>query len=34
MAILCHLLVIGYEERTLLRRFGEFYREYLRTVLR
>jgi protein-S-isoprenylcysteine O-methyltransferase Ste14 len=34
MAISCHLFVIAYEERTLRRRFGEAYVEYLRTVPR
>ncbi len=34
MAIFCHLFVIGYEEPTLRRRFGETYEEYLRTVPR
>jgi protein-S-isoprenylcysteine O-methyltransferase Ste14 len=34
MAILFHLFVIGYEERTLDRRFGDAYAEYRRTVPR
>jgi protein-S-isoprenylcysteine O-methyltransferase Ste14 len=34
MAILFHLFVIGYEEPTLRRRFGETYTEYFRTVRR
>jgi len=34
MAILFHLFVIGYEERTLRRRFGDAYLEYRRTVPR
>ncbi|HET6411232.1 MAG TPA: isoprenylcysteine carboxylmethyltransferase family protein [Anaeromyxobacter sp.] len=34
MAILFHLFVIGYEEPTLYRRFGEAYSEYRRTVPR
>jgi protein-S-isoprenylcysteine O-methyltransferase Ste14 len=34
MAIFCHLFVVGYEERTLRRRFGEAYMEYLQTVPR
>jgi protein-S-isoprenylcysteine O-methyltransferase Ste14 len=34
VAILFHLLVIGYEEPTLRRRFGEIYAEYRRTVPR
>lgn len=34
MAIFCHLFVIGYEEPTLRRRFGETYVEYVRTVSR
>jgi protein-S-isoprenylcysteine O-methyltransferase Ste14 len=34
MAILFHLFVIGHEEPTLHRRFGEAYAEYLRTVPR
>jgi protein-S-isoprenylcysteine O-methyltransferase Ste14 len=34
MALLCHLFVIAYEERTLRRRFGDAYVEYLRTVPR
>jgi protein-S-isoprenylcysteine O-methyltransferase Ste14 len=33
-AIVCHLFVIGYEEPTLRRRFGEAYAEYRRTVPR
>ena len=33
-AIVCHLFVIGYEERTLRRRFGYEYVEYQRTVRR
>lgn len=33
-AIIVHLFVIGYEEPTLRRRFGETYVEYLRTVPR
>jgi protein-S-isoprenylcysteine O-methyltransferase Ste14 len=33
-AIFVHLFVIGYEEPTLRRRFGETYVEYLRTVPR
>ncbi|HEX9075170.1 MAG TPA: methyltransferase [Anaerolineae bacterium] len=33
-AIIVHLFVIGYEEPTLRRRFGETYGEYLRTVPR
>jgi protein-S-isoprenylcysteine O-methyltransferase Ste14 len=34
VAIFFHLLVIGYEEPTLRRRFGETYAEYRRTVPR
>jgi protein-S-isoprenylcysteine O-methyltransferase Ste14 len=34
MAVLFHLFVIGYEERTLRRRFGEAYLEYQRAVPR
>ncbi len=34
MAIFFHLFVIGYEEPTLRRRFGETYEEYVRTVPR
>jgi protein-S-isoprenylcysteine O-methyltransferase Ste14 len=34
MAILFHLFVVGYEERTLHRRFGDAYLEYRRTVPR
>jgi len=34
MAISFHLFVIGYEERTLRRRFGHTYARYLRTVPR
>lgn len=34
VAIFFHLLVIGYEEPTLRRRFGETYAEYPRTVPR
>ena len=34
MAVFCHLFVIGYEEPTLRRRFGETYVEYRRTVPR
>jgi len=34
MAISFHLFVIGYEERTLRRRFGDTYARYLRTVPR
>jgi protein-S-isoprenylcysteine O-methyltransferase Ste14 len=34
VAIFCHLFVIGYEEPTLRRRFGETYVAYLRTVPR
>jgi protein-S-isoprenylcysteine O-methyltransferase Ste14 len=34
MAVLCHLFVISYEERTLRRRFGNSYLEYRRTVPR
>ncbi len=34
MAIACHLFVIGYEEPTLGRAFGEAYAEYRRTVAR
>ncbi len=34
VAIFAHLFVIGYEEPTLRRRFGETYVEYLRTVPR
>ncbi len=34
MAIVVHLFVIGYEEPTLRRNFGETYAEYLRTVPR
>jgi protein-S-isoprenylcysteine O-methyltransferase Ste14 len=33
-AIVCHLFVIGYEERTLRHRFGEDYVAYARTVNR
>jgi protein-S-isoprenylcysteine O-methyltransferase Ste14 len=34
MAIVFHLFVIGYEERTLRRRFGDAYADYRRTVPR
>jgi protein-S-isoprenylcysteine O-methyltransferase Ste14 len=34
MAISCHLFVVGYEEPTLRRRFGDSYEAYLRTVHR
>jgi protein-S-isoprenylcysteine O-methyltransferase Ste14 len=34
MAVCCHLFVIGYEERTLRRRFGSAYEGYARTVPR
>ncbi len=34
MAVFFHLVVIGYEEPTLQRRFGDTYDEYLRTVSR
>jgi len=34
MAIFVNLWVIGYEEPHLRRRFGDSYREYLRTVRR
>jgi protein-S-isoprenylcysteine O-methyltransferase Ste14 len=34
MAVVFHLFVIGYEERTLRRRFGDAYLEYRRTVPR
>jgi protein-S-isoprenylcysteine O-methyltransferase Ste14 len=34
MGMGCHLFVIGYEERTLRRRFGDTYTEYLHTVSR
>jgi protein-S-isoprenylcysteine O-methyltransferase Ste14 len=34
MAVLVHLFVIGYEEPTLRRSFGQTYVEYLRTVPR
>jgi protein-S-isoprenylcysteine O-methyltransferase Ste14 len=34
MALCCHLFVIGYEEPTLRRRFGDTYAEYRRTVPR
>lgn len=34
MAVCFHLFVIGYEERTLRRRFGSSYLEYQRTVRR
>jgi protein-S-isoprenylcysteine O-methyltransferase Ste14 len=34
MMIACHLFVIGYEEPTLRRRFGDAYNEYLGTVSR
>ena len=34
MAVCCHLFVIGYEGRTLRRRFGDAYLEYLQTVPR
>ncbi len=34
MAIFFHLFVIGYEDRTLRRTFGETYTEYVRTVPR
>ncbi len=34
MAISSHLFVVEYEERTLRRRFGEVYEEYLLTVSR
>lgn len=34
MALFFHLFVVGYEERTLGRRFGESYQEYRRTVRR
>ncbi len=33
-AIVCHLFVIGYEEPTLRRRFGDSYEEYRRAVPR
>jgi protein-S-isoprenylcysteine O-methyltransferase Ste14 len=33
-AVTCHLFVVGYEERTLRRRFGPAYEEYRRTVPR
>jgi protein-S-isoprenylcysteine O-methyltransferase Ste14 len=32
MAVCFHLFVLGYEERTLRRRFGDSYAEYQRTV--
>jgi protein-S-isoprenylcysteine O-methyltransferase Ste14 len=32
LAVAFHLFVIGYEEPTLRRRFGEEYAEYVRTV--
>jgi protein-S-isoprenylcysteine O-methyltransferase Ste14 len=34
MAVVCHLFVIGYEERVLRRRFGDSYLEYRRSVPR
>jgi protein-S-isoprenylcysteine O-methyltransferase Ste14 len=34
MAICFHVFVVGYEERTLRRRFGDAYANYLRTVPR
>jgi protein-S-isoprenylcysteine O-methyltransferase Ste14 len=34
MAIVFHAFVVAYEERMLRRRFGDVYREYLRTVHR
>ena len=34
MAALFHVFVVGYEERTLRRRFGETYLEYMQTVHR
>jgi protein-S-isoprenylcysteine O-methyltransferase Ste14 len=34
MALVCHLFVISYEERTLRRRFGDDYAVYRRTVSR
>jgi protein-S-isoprenylcysteine O-methyltransferase Ste14 len=34
IAFCCHLFVIGYEEPTLRRNFGETYAEYIRTVPR
>ncbi|HEY6277649.1 MAG TPA: isoprenylcysteine carboxylmethyltransferase family protein [Streptosporangiaceae bacterium] len=34
MAVSFHLFVIGYEERTLARRYGRSYQEYRRTVRR
>jgi protein-S-isoprenylcysteine O-methyltransferase Ste14 len=34
MMVVSHLFVIGYEEPTLRRRFGETYNEFLRTVPR
>jgi protein-S-isoprenylcysteine O-methyltransferase Ste14 len=34
MAVCCHLFVIGYEERTLRRRFGDDYAQYTRAVPR
>ncbi len=34
MAVFFHLFVTGYEERTLRRRFGGAYAEYLQTVPR
>ena len=34
MAICCHLFVVGYEERTLRRRFGDDYAEYVSSVPR
>lgn len=33
-SIFCHLFVVSYEERTLRRRFGDDYEEYLRAVPR
>jgi protein-S-isoprenylcysteine O-methyltransferase Ste14 len=34
VAVFFHLLVTGYEERTLSRRFGSAYLQYRRTVSR
>jgi protein-S-isoprenylcysteine O-methyltransferase Ste14 len=34
MAVFCHVFVTGYEERTLVRRFGRSYLDYRRTVPR
>jgi protein-S-isoprenylcysteine O-methyltransferase Ste14 len=34
MAMTFHIFVMGYEERTLRRRFGPAYQEYRRTVPR